>query len=135
MCSKRQQLFTTSGVLHKAMKWVLLQDLTYVISQMEPEQKDAFTSSTVNLVESPHLKVVHLRQDKWLINIKHFKNSTVKCNKQSKLMFLKKQGVHMLKGNTKNKKRKKHKHIINTNPWLQHRHDERMSEMMFNSQL
>ena len=43
-------------VLHKAMKWSLLQDLTYVIPQMEPEQKEAFTSSKINLVECPHFK-------------------------------------------------------------------------------
>ena len=51
--------------------------------------------------------------------------------------FLKKRGVHMLKGNTKNKKRKKHntkQHQL-INPWLQHWHNERMSEMALNSQL
>ena len=43
----------------------------------------------------------------------------------------------MLKGNTKNKKRKKTTHIAasNINSWLQHRHNERMSGMALNSQL
>ena len=133
MCSKGQQLFTTSGVLHKAMKWSLLQDLTYAIPQMESEQKDAFTSSKINLVERLHFKALHLRRGKWLVDIKHFRHNTAKHSKQPKLVFLKKQGVHMLKGNTKNKKRKKHKHIINTSPWLQHWHNERMSGMALNS--
>ena len=72
-------------VLHKAMKWSLLQDLTYAIPQMEPEQKDAFTSSNINLVESPHFRALHLHKGKWLINAKHFKHSTAKCNKQPKV--------------------------------------------------
>ena len=85
MCSKRQQFITTFGVLHKAMKWSLLQDLAYAIPQMEPEQKDAFTSSKINLGERPHFKVVLLYQDKWLINTKHFRHNTTKCNKQPKV--------------------------------------------------
>ena len=87
------------------MKWSLLQDLTYVIPQMEPEQKEAFTSSKINLVERTHFKVVPLRQGKWLINTKHFRHNTAKCNKQPKLVFLKKQGVHMLKGKTRKEKK------------------------------
>ena len=83
---------------------------------MEPEQKDAFTSFTINLVECPNFKVVHLPQVKWLINTKHFKHNTTKHNKQSKLMFLMKQGIHMLKGNTKKYEKKKKLNNINHQP-------------------
>ena len=30
--------------------------------QMEPEQKDAFTSSKINLVERPHFRALHLHK-------------------------------------------------------------------------
>ena len=75
---------------------------------MEPEQKEAFTSSTVNLGKRPHFKVVPLRQGKWLIDTEHFKHSTVKCNKQPKVgVFEEARRSHVKRKHKKIRKEKK----------------------------
>ena len=118
----------------RQMKWVLLQDLTYVIPQMEPEQKDAFTSSKINLVECPHFKVVLLHQGKWLVNTKHFKHITVKRNKQPKVGVVEEARRSHVERKHK-KQEKKTNNTSNISSWLQHRHNEKMSGMALNSQL
>ena len=121
--ARGNSLLQLLDVLHKAMKWSLLQNLAYVIPQMEPKQKEAFTSSKINLVECPHFKVVLLRQGKWLINAKHFRHSTTKCNKQPKLVFFEEARHSHVK--RKHKKIRKRKNInTNINSWLQHWHNE-----------
>ena len=127
-------------VLHKAIKWVLLQDLACVMPQVELKQKDAFTSSKINLVESPHFKVVHLHQDKWLISTKHFEHITVKHNKQPKVgVFEEARRSHVKRKHKKIRKRKnttqRQQTSTNINSWLQHWRNERMSGMALNSQL
>ena len=124
----------------RQMKWSLLQDLTCAKPQMEPEQKDAFTSSNINLVESPHFRALHLHKGKWLINAKHFKHSTAKCNKQPKVgVFEEARRSHVKRKHKKIRKRKnttqRQQTSTNINSWLQHWRNERMSGMALNSQL